>query len=190
MNMQAKTSTLWTPLRLGLLAGLIGIGVSLESSAGQINKYNRLKISNVSVNEPSVIGNAAEAELTVTLKRTVLNLFGLPNNQTIQPVSVDFKTVDGSANEGSDYDFADGTLIFEGNETTKTITVQVRGDDVEEGTEDLIVQLSNPQNGVLSDGQGQIDINNTPGTEDPDPVECPEDQHLVDGKCVDKDVHQ
>jgi Calx-beta domain len=194
MNMQAKTSNLWTPLRLGLLAGLIGISVSLESSARPPADFllPRLKISNVTVSEPNFINHTNQATLTVTLDRKVLNLpdLNLPgwqNNQTIQPVSVDFKTVDGSATADDDYvpqlePFR--TLTFSGQETTKTIKVDIYGDDLDEGNEDLFVWLSNPQGAVLSDGQGQIIINNTPGTNPPGPKdECPEGQVLHAGIC-------
>lgn len=152
-SIQTKMSHLRTPLRLGLLAVLIGISVSAESSAQvpAVAIRSRLTISNINVSEPAN-GQVAQATLTVTLRRRI---FGQPQTQ---PVNVNYQTVDGTATAGEDYEPTSGTLTFSGQEKTKTITVMIKGDALQEDSEDLIVQLSNPQGAVLSDGQGQIII--------------------------------
>lgn len=163
MNIQTKTANSWTPFRLGLLVGLIGIGVSLESSAQPPTNLleKRLTISNVTVSEPVFRCGHVIAKLTVTLDRGIKHVF----SEFAQPVYVDYETLDGSAKKNLDYEpvYPPKTLIFEGQETTKEIRVDVKGDAVSEGNEDFIVQLSNPQGAVLADGEGQITINNTPG---------------------------
>uniref|UniRef100_A0A674NIU3 Calx-beta domain-containing protein n=1 Tax=Takifugu rubripes TaxID=31033 RepID=A0A674NIU3_TAKRU len=58
---------------------------------------------------------------------------------------VDYRTEDGTANAGSDYEFAEGTLVFKPGETVKEITVGVIDDDIFEEDEYFYVHLSNPR---------------------------------------------
>ncbi|XP_060922107.1 solute carrier family 8 member 4b isoform X1 [Limanda limanda] len=60
-------------------------------------------------------------------------------------VKVDYRTEDGTANAGSDYEFAEGTLMFKPGETLKEITVGVIDDDIFEEDEYFYVHLSNPR---------------------------------------------
>ncbi|XP_033962383.1 solute carrier family 8 member 4b isoform X1 [Pseudochaenichthys georgianus] len=60
-------------------------------------------------------------------------------------VKVDYRTEDGTANAGSDYEFAEGTLLFKPGETLKEITVGVIDDDIFEEDEYFYVHLSNPR---------------------------------------------
>src|SRR5262249_51950463 len=59
-----------------------------------------------------------------------------------QPVTVSFKTTDGTATvAGGDYQAASGTLTFAPGETTKTITIVVNGDNRKEASETFYVDL-------------------------------------------------
>lgn len=58
---------------------------------------------------------------------------------------VDYRTEDGTANAGSDYEFAEGTLVFKSGETIKELTVGVIDDDIFEEDEHFYVHLSNPR---------------------------------------------
>ncbi|KAL4659982.1 sodium/calcium exchanger 1-like [Arapaima gigas] len=60
-------------------------------------------------------------------------------------VKVDYRTEDGTANAGSDYEFAEGTLLFKPGETLKELTVGVIDDDIFEEDEYFYVHLSNPR---------------------------------------------
>ncbi|XP_029924702.1 solute carrier family 8 member 4a isoform X3 [Myripristis murdjan] len=60
-------------------------------------------------------------------------------------VKVDYRTEDGTANAGSDYEFAEGTLVFKPGETIKEFTVGVIDDDIFEEDEHFYVHLSNPR---------------------------------------------
>ncbi len=72
-----------------------------------------------------------------------------------QTVTVDYATADDTAKAGSDYTVASGTLTFNPGETTKTITVTVQGDVVDEGSsERFTVNLSNATHATLYDAQG------------------------------------
>ncbi|XP_059907492.1 sodium/calcium exchanger 3 [Gadus macrocephalus] len=58
-------------------------------------------------------------------------------------VYVDYKTEDGSANAGADYEFSEGTVVFKPGETVKEISVGIIDDDIFEEDEHFFVRLSN-----------------------------------------------
>ncbi|XP_030635709.1 solute carrier family 8 member 4b isoform X3 [Chanos chanos] len=68
-------------------------------------------------------------------------------------VKVDYRTEDGTANAGSDYEFAEGTLVFKPGETLKELTVGIIDDDIFEEDEYFYVHLSDPRIVGRSDGQ-------------------------------------
>ena len=113
-----------------------------------------LSISDVSVIE----GDAG----TTTLVYTVTASFPVPAGG----LSVDYATADGTATSGSgDYVATSGTLNFAQGDTTATISVTVNGDTLFERNETVIVNLSNPVNALIADGQGVGTI----GNDDPVP---------------------
>ncbi|KAK2862795.1 hypothetical protein Q5P01_002328 [Channa striata] len=78
-------------------------------------------------------------------------------------VKVDYRTEDGTANAGSDYEFAEGTLLFKPGETLKEITVGVIDDDIFEEDEYFYVHLSNPRVvGYPEIGTAPLDASATP----------------------------
>ncbi|XP_044148283.1 sodium/calcium exchanger 1 isoform X3 [Bufo gargarizans] len=58
-------------------------------------------------------------------------------------VFVDFRTEDGTANAGSDYEFTEGMVVFKPGETQKEIKVGIIDDDIFEEDENFLVHLSN-----------------------------------------------
>ena len=100
-----------------------------------------LSINNVSATE----GNAGttNAVFTVTLSPA-----------STQSVTVNFATANGTATAGSDYVATSGTLTFNPGDTTKTITVVINGDTLNETNETFLVNLSIPVNATIIDGQG------------------------------------
>jgi subtilisin family serine protease len=81
------------------------------------------------------------------------------DNPSAQTVTVRFATANGTANGGSlssnkDYGTTSGTLTFNPGETSKTVTVLVRGDTRRESNETFFVNLSSPTNAMIVDGQG------------------------------------
>ncbi|XP_067831181.1 sodium/calcium exchanger 2-like isoform X3 [Heptranchias perlo] len=92
--------------------------------------------------------NCGLVTLTVTCK-------GGQQNSTFY---VDYRTEDGSANAGSDYEYSEGTLIFKPGETTKEITVGIIDDDIFEEDEHFFVRLGNLRSG---DAEGMFDSDPT-----------------------------
>ncbi|XP_067287871.1 sodium/calcium exchanger 1a [Pseudorasbora parva] len=72
-------------------------------------------------------------------------------------VSVEYRTEDGTANAGSDYQFTEGIIVFKPGEIEKEIRVDIIDDDIFEEDEHFLVHLSNVK--VMSDGTG----NGNPG---------------------------
>ena len=64
-------------------------------------------------------------------------------------VSVSYATADGTAEAGSDYESASGTLTFSPGETTRTVSVTVNGDDEAEADETFTLTLASSPNGSI-----------------------------------------
>jgi len=77
-----------------------------------------------------------------------------------QEVTVDYATENGTATAGSDYVAGAGALTFIAGDTEETITIAVSGDLLDEPDETFLINLSNPTNATISDGQGQGRIKN------------------------------
>lgn len=67
---------------------------------------------------------------------------------------VDYKTEDGTANAGSDYEYIEGTVIFYPHETHKQFSVTIIDDEIFEEDEHFYVRLSNIR---LGDSQGMFE---------------------------------
>ncbi len=70
-----------------------------------------------------------------------------------QAVSVNYATASGTATSGQDFTSASGTLNFAPGETQMTVSVNVLGDTQTENDESFTLNLSNPVNATLANGQ-------------------------------------
>ena len=79
-----------------------------------------------------------------------------------EAVTVDYATADGTATAGDDYTTASGTLTFSAGETSKTVSVPIVDDGVEDGGETFTLTLSNPSGAgaQLADAQATATIEN------------------------------
>jgi hypothetical protein len=99
----------------------------------------RLRINSVSITE----GNSGTKFMTFTV--TLSAAYD-------QPVTVKFATQDGSATVAdNDYVATSGTLTFAPGETSKAITVAIKGDTRQEADESFYVLLSNASSNALID---------------------------------------
>ncbi|XP_028018135.1 sodium/calcium exchanger 1 isoform X7 [Balaenoptera acutorostrata] len=74
-------------------------------------------------------------------------------------VFVDFRTEDGTANAGSDYEFTEGTVVFKPGETQKEIRVGIIDDDIFEEDENFLVHLSNVKVSSEASEDGILEVN-------------------------------
>jgi Tol biopolymer transport system component len=123
----------------------------------------------VTINDVTVTeGNTGtvNATFTVTLSAASANT-----------VTVNFATAGGTATHPADYQSTSGTLTFNPGDLTKTITVLVNGDPLDEPNETFFVNLTNATNGVIVDNQGQGTINDN----DPTPSLSINDLSVAEG---------
>ena len=105
----------------------------------------------LSISSPSVTeGDSGTADLEF-----VVSLAGV----TSQQVTVGYAdATTGTATSGTDYTAVTaGTLSFAAGDTSKTVTVSVTGDTVDEPNETVVLRLSSPSNATLAGGVTELD---------------------------------
>ncbi|AVH71327.1 Calx-beta domain-containing protein [Nostoc sp. 'Lobaria pulmonaria (5183) cyanobiont'] len=108
-----------------------------------------ISIADVSVKEGTA-GMITNANFVVTL-----------SNEFYQRVIVNYSTSDGTAKESdSDYNFGLGTIIFDPGETSKVISIGVRGDNKVELNETFFVNIYGAANAIFNNNQGVGTIKN------------------------------
>ena len=105
------------------------------------------------------------------------------NKASIKPVTVKYKTMNNTALAGEDYnEISLNTLTFNVGETSKTITVKVKGDTKVENNEIFYVDLSSPTNASITDSRGLGTILN-----DDKPTIAITNKKLIEGDTGTKD---
>ncbi|MCI0535306.1 MAG: HYR domain-containing protein [Verrucomicrobiales bacterium] len=106
-----------------------------------------LSVDDITVTEGnSGLGNAT---FTVSLSSPAADL-----------TTVDYATVEGTAQAGSDYEVASGKLTFARGEASRTVVVGIAGDNTNEPDEVFALKLSNPQGATIARGEGRCTIRN------------------------------
>jgi hypothetical protein len=106
-----------------------------------------LRVNSVTVTETNT-GTNATAAFTVSLSAA-----------SSQAVTVNYQTANGSATTPADYDqLAPTTLTFAPGQTTRTVSVTVRGDALDETNETFRLLLSSPANATIAAGTGTCTI--------------------------------
>lgn len=123
-----------------LLAGVLPLVLATPALAA---RQKSIRINDASLVE----GDVGQKSMTFTISWTGSKGGAAP--------SVQYATADVTAVAGQDYIAKTGTAsLTNGGCRCATVTVQILGDLVFEGTETLAVNLSNPVNGTIADGQG------------------------------------
>ncbi len=76
-------------------------------------------------------------------------------------VTVEWRTVDGTATEPDDYEEASGTVTFAPGQVSRSIEVRIVDDDVDEGAADpeiFFIDLSNPRGARVADTRAEAEI--------------------------------
>jgi hypothetical protein len=129
------------------LAGAVNAAIGDAQGTGTITNDDpvpQLSIADVSVTE----GNSGSSAVTFTV-----TLAGASANT----VTVQYATQNGTAS-AADYSAGSGTLSFDSGATTRTFTVNVTGDVLDEDDETFLVNLSSPVGATLSDSQATATI--------------------------------
>ena len=134
-----------------LLACLLAAGlVALASPAAAAPS---LAAGDVQVPEPDTGSLTAEVAVSLSSKAS-------------KAVTVEYRTVDGSAKAGVDYTAESGTLRFPAGVKTKKVSVEVLGDAMDERDERFSVKVLRPQRASIADANGKVTIvdNDAPPT--------------------------
>jgi subtilisin-like proprotein convertase family protein/MFS family permease len=123
--------------------------------------------SSLSIDDASIAegdSGSSSADLTVHLSKAWAT-----------PVKVDYATSDGTASQPDDYAPSAGTLTFMPGETSKTISVDVKGDAADEPDETVAVDLSAASGATIAHGHAQLTItdDDAPPVADSPPVDPP-----------------
>ena len=131
-----------------------------DDIAGAVSLYGTgaaVPAGSVSISDATITeGNSGSRVLTFTVTRT----------GGTAAFNVSYATASGTATSGSDFLSQSGTLSFGANVNSRTISITILGDTVQEANETFVVNLSSPTNGAtISDAQGLGTINDddTPG---------------------------
>ncbi len=114
-----------------------GIGTIINN-----NLVHDLVVGDATVVAPRA-GGTATAMFTVTL-----------SSISALPVTVDYSTADGTAVAGTDYLAAVGQLLFNPGETTQTVSVTILGQALSGPQKNFTLNLTTPQNAVITRAQG------------------------------------
>ncbi|MBI3406966.1 MAG: Ig-like domain repeat protein [Planctomycetes bacterium] len=114
------------------------------------NDTATISINDVSGNE----GNAGNTPFVFTVSLSI------PSSQTVR---VKYATANGTAVSGSDYTAVSSSLTFAPGETSKTITIHVKGDTAIEPDETFFVNLTSSSGAPIADNQGVGTILNDDG---------------------------
>ncbi len=104
-----------------------------------------------SIGDPSAVTEGDSGTQSIVLTVTL-------SAASTQTVSVGFTTAPGSAASSQDYNNKSGTLTFSPGQTSKTLSVAVKGDIADEDTESFFVNLQNPAGVTIGDGQAEVTI--------------------------------
>ncbi|MEA2176201.1 MAG: hypothetical protein QOD00_3793 [Blastocatellia bacterium] len=130
---------------------------TLADGQGQATILNDDTLPSVTIDDATIIeGNAGISNALIQVRLS---------NGSYQPVTVAHDTADGTASAGSDYVATHDTLTFSPGETSKSITIPIIVDNVNEPDESFYVNLSGPTNAALAKAQAIVSIANddTPG---------------------------
>jgi hypothetical protein len=128
-----------------LLSNPINVTVADASGLGTISDDDArpaLRVNDVTVTEGH--SGTVEATFTVTLSA--------PSGLT---VTVTAATANGTAVAGADYTATSGTLTFAPGDTSRTVSVSVLGDVLDEANETFTLRLSSAVNASVADSSGR-----------------------------------
>jgi len=134
---------------------IIFVGAGREAFASPLNLRTlgavcENGVPSLSVADVSVSEGMGSAEVVVEL-----------NTASTELVSVSYSTSNGSASSPQDYSSVSGVLNFPINQTTRTVSIPIVADGIDEMVETFNFTLNNPVNAGLSRAVSQISISDS-----------------------------
>ncbi len=134
---------------------LIATGGSDSLDGGIGNDLLDTRSASLSINDVQIIPEGNSGSRTVTFTVTLSSGLGVPVTVNFA-TSSDGTNTGGTATAGSDYLATSGTLTFAVGQTSRTVSVTVLGDTLNESdAETFFVNLSNSVNATIADGLGE-----------------------------------
>ena len=130
----------------GQLSEALTVTFSVAQMQGSVSDAPQLSVSDAEATE----GDDTSLDFVVTLSPAAS-----------ETVTVDYATSDGTATAGQDYASRSGTLTFTAGEATKTISVLIVDDAVEDDGETMILTLSGASGAEIDDAEAVGTIRNT-----------------------------
>jgi Calx-beta domain-containing protein/carboxypeptidase family protein len=165
------------------------ISLSNESNAA-VSKRQGIATITDDDNPPTVaVGDVTVLELNAGASGTTNAVFNVSLSASSgQTVTIGYATSNGPSSGGAlqpaDYTLTTGTLMFNpGEPTTKTVSVPVKGDALDEPDETFSLNLSSPVNVTIADGQGIATITD----DDPSPSLSISDSTVADDDATARD---
>ncbi len=147
-----------------VLTGAAASSLNLTSGTATLTITDNDDAPELSIGAPSVAeGDSGTADLDFVVTLT---------GSTSQEVTVAYADRGtGTASSGTDYAAVTaGTLTFAAGDTSKTVTVSVTGDTVDEANETVVLRLSSASNASLSGGAATLDGTGTITDDDAAPT--------------------
>ena len=130
-------------------------GATISDSEATVTITDNDDEPELSVDDVSVAEGAGTVTVTVELSAA-----------SAKTVTVNYATSDDTAMAGSDYTTASGSLSFSAGDTSKTVSVTISDDSIDEDDETFKFTLSGESNATIDDGEATVTI-----TDDDDPPE-------------------
>lgn len=127
-----------------------------------LNDDQPVVLRQISINNVNLVeGNSGQSNVVFNVQL---------NAASTETVQVNYATANNTANS-NDYTPTNGTLTFNPGETTRTISVAVKGDGIVEPNETFFVDLTTPTNATIikSRGIGTIVNDDRPNPQNPPP---------------------
>lgn len=119
---------------------------SSESSSSSLSRANSSSSTSLATSGDYFKFFVAELTYPESTPRVSITVSRIGANSTT--ASVEYETIAGSATAGEDYTATSGKLQFNQGETSKTITVNLKDDEVYEESEYFYIRLKNPSTGL------------------------------------------
>ena len=154
---------------VGETTKLISVPI-LDDSLNEANETFEINLSNatnaiitdntsvVTITDDEGLPSLSVQNLTHPTENNQASVIINLNSASALPVSVSYTTNDGTAVAGNDYTFDNGTLTFTPGETSKSVSIPITADTIDEENETFSLDLSSPTNAVLGTASGTVTI--------------------------------